>query len=85
MENNYCIEKEWLIFKPSFNDVLINYYDVINKYKKIMFSIYDEPLIAIKTNNEYKNEYRNNNIENVFNKKIDLSILLFLYSFKCWI
>ena len=73
MENNYWIIDEWLIFKPSFNEDLTNYYDVINKYEKIMFSNYNDPLIAIKTNNEWNREYLNNYIESDFNQKIDLS------------
>jgi hypothetical protein len=71
MENNYWIVDEWLIFKPDFNDELDDYYNIINKYKKVMFSNYVEPLIAIKTNNIYAggNKYVRNN----FNQKIDLS------------
>ena len=38
MENNYWIVDEWLIFKPDFNENLDEYYDVINKYEKVMFS-----------------------------------------------
>ena len=62
MENNYWIEDELLIFKPSFNDDLKKNYNIINKYKKIMFSNYNEPLIAIKTNNKYDNIYEDNYI-----------------------
>ena len=50
MENNYWIVDDWLIFKPEFNEELDKYYGIINKYKKIMFSNYTNPLIAIKTN-----------------------------------
>ena len=57
MENNYWIVENRLIFKPNFNEDLTNYYDIINKYKKIMFSNYDEPLIAIETNNKYDLKY----------------------------
>ena len=39
MENNYWIEEDLLIFKPDFNEELTNYYDLINKYNKIIFSI----------------------------------------------
>jgi len=73
MENNYWVKDEWLIFKPSFNEDLLNYYNIINKYKKIMFSNYNDPLIAIKTNNKYESEYNYNYIENNFNQEIDLS------------
>ena len=73
MSNKYWIIDEWLIFKPSFNEDLTNYYDVINKYKKIIFSNYNDPLITIKTNNKYKSNYENNYVENNFNKEIDLS------------
>ena len=72
MKNNYWIVDEWLIFKPNFNEELTNYYDIINKYKKVIFSNYDDPLIAIETNNNYKYKYKNNYIKSNFNKKTDL-------------
>jgi len=73
MENNYWIVDDLLIFKPYFNEELTEYYDIINKYKKIIFSHYNDPLIAIETNNFYKGEYENNYVESEFNQKIDLS------------
>jgi len=60
MENNYWIVNKWLIFKPEFNEELTNYYEIINKYKKGIFSNYNEPLIAIEINNEYSKKYKNN-------------------------
>jgi hypothetical protein len=57
MENNYWIVDDWLIFKPKFNEKLDEYYDIINKYKKLMFSNYNDPLIAIETNNKFKDKY----------------------------
>jgi hypothetical protein len=69
MEDNYLItDDEWLIFKPEFNEPLDNYYDVINKYPKIIFS---EPEISIidKTEN-YNTKYI---VHNRFNKNIDLT------------
>ena len=71
MENNYWIVDDLLIFKPVFNEELTNYYDVINKYKKIIFSDYNEPLIAIETINRWIN--KDNFIRCKFNKEIDLS------------
>src|SRR6056300_1588789 len=69
MEDNYWItDDECLIFKPEFNEPLDNYYDIINKYNKIMFSNYNEPSFAIKTNNLYINKHNN-----IFVQKIDLS------------
>ena len=47
MTNNYWIKDGGLIFKPSFNEELTNYYDVINKYNKVMFSNYNVPVIII--------------------------------------
>ena len=47
MENSYGIEEDWVIFKPDFNEELTNYYDVINKYNKVMFSNYNVPAIII--------------------------------------
>jgi len=52
MESNFWIVNEWLIFKPEFNEELTYYYDIINKYKKVMFSNYNKPLIAIEINND---------------------------------
>ena len=72
MKNNYWIVDEWLIFKPEFNEKLTYYYDVINKYKKIMFSDYNDPLMAIETNNQYAVKYYGNYIESEFNQKINL-------------
>ena len=76
MENNYWIVDDWLIFKPKFNEELTDYYVIINQYKKIMFSDYNNPLISIETNNQYTDEYQTDtvfNIFNIFNKKMDLS------------
>jgi len=42
MENNYWIEDKLLIFKPDFNEEFINYYVILNKYKKVMFSNYNK-------------------------------------------
>ena len=86
MTHNYWIVDDCLIFKPEFNDKLDEYYNVINKYNKIMFSNYNDPLIAIKTNNEWNREYLNNYIESDFNQKIDLSnnINLTHLTFGCW-
>ena len=71
MTNNYWIVDDLLIFKPEFNDEFYDYYDMINKHSKIIFSNYNDPLIAIETNNNCKIEYDYNNSK--FNKKIDLS------------
>ena len=72
MENNYWIENEWLIFKPEFNEEMTNYYEIINKYKKVLFSNYNDPLIAIQKNNNYVYEYYNKHINSDFNKEIYL-------------
>jgi len=73
MENNYWIVDDLLIFKPKFNEELTNYYNIINKYNKIMFSNYNVPLIAIEINNKYNYEFKNNYSCCFFNKEIDLS------------
>ena len=73
MKNNYWIEDKLLIFKPEFNEELINYYDIINKYKKVMFSNYNEPLIAIKINNIPNIKCYEYYVNNKFNKEINLS------------
>ena len=68
----YWIVDDKLIFKPEFNEELDNYYDVISQYNTLIFSNYNYPLIAIKTNNKYNHEYRNNYKYSNFNKKIEL-------------
>jgi hypothetical protein len=73
MDNKYWIVDDFLIFKLVFDEELKNCYDLINKYKKIMFSNYNEPLIAIKTNNYYEDKYDKNYIGNIFNQLINLS------------
>ena len=72
MKNNYWIVDDWLIFKPKFNEELTDYYDIINQCKKIMFSNYDDPLILIETNNQYKYEYEKNYIKSEFNQEINV-------------
>jgi len=52
---------------------LSEYYNVINNYKKILFSNYNNPSIAIKTNNKYYYIYKNNYNRCNFNKKLNLS------------
>jgi hypothetical protein len=74
MENNYWIIDDWLIFKPEFNKKLDEYYNIINKYSKIMFSNYDEPLIYLfETNNKIIMINYNNYFKAIFNNEIDLS------------
>jgi len=70
MENNYWIVDDWLIFKPEFNDKLDEYYDMINKYNKIIFSNYNEHLIEIETNNRWIKNYF---LYSIFNQEINLS------------
>ena len=72
MDENYWIVDNWLIFKPEFNEELNEYYDIINKYSKIIFSNYNKPLIVIETNNKWNKEYNYIYIPCEFNKKIDL-------------
>ena len=73
MKNNYWIVNELLIFKPEFNEELTNYYEIINKYEKIMFSNYNNYLIAIKINNKFSKKYYDYYVKSKFNKEIDLS------------
>ena len=73
MENNYWIVDDLIIFKSEFNEELIDYYDIISKYSKIIFSNYNDMSIAIETNNNYEKKYKNKYVKSKFNKKIDLS------------
>ena len=48
------------------------YYYIINKYKKVIFSNYNDHLIAIKPNNVCEYTYYNNYVWNKFNQEINL-------------
>ncbi len=54
MELPYWIVNNKLIFKPEFNEELDDYYDVISQYNTLIFSNYNDSLVALKTNNKYK-------------------------------
>lgn len=73
--------EESIIFKPNFNKELDEYYVIINKYKKLYFSNYNDPLMAIKENKLkfenfiYFRELKRQKLDlfcEGFNKKIDL-------------
>jgi hypothetical protein len=70
--NDYWICNDAIIFTPNFNSKLINYTDILNKYNKLIFSNYDDPLICIETNNKYKEIYHTNYEENIFNQLINI-------------
>ena len=46
----YWIIDNKLIFKPDFNDELDNYYDIMSQHNELIFSNYNNPETAIKTN-----------------------------------
>jgi hypothetical protein len=55
--NDYWILDDTIIFKPEFNSSLDNYVEIISKYKKLIFSNYDNLDIVNKTNNILTDEY----------------------------
>jgi len=72
--DSYWIIEDTLIFKPTFNESLDNYVKNILKYKKIIFSNYIEPKIAIETNNIYENKYKNKFKKSLFNQPLEKSL-----------
>ena len=57
MEVPYWIIADTIILKPDFSHSLNEYAKIIIQYKKIIFSNYNEPKIAIETNNNYDKKY----------------------------
>ena len=53
----YWIYEDYFIFKPEFNDKLNIYHNLILKYKKLIFSNYDDYKICIESNNKYLSKY----------------------------
>ena len=74
MGNNYWIYENYFIFKPKFNGKIDNYIPIIKKYKKLIFSDYDDYEICIKTNNKYENKYSKNYKYSKFNKPLSNSL-----------
>ena len=71
MEEPYWIIADTIIFKPEFNYSLNKYVEIISQYKKIIFSNYDEPEIAIKKNNiNYYYKYNNIMNKSLFNQPL---------------
>ena len=70
MKKPYWIITDTIIFKPEFSHSLNKYVKKISlsKYKKIIFSNYTKPEIAIETNNNYNFEYNNIMMFSSFNQ-----------------
>jgi hypothetical protein len=89
MEQPYWIISDTIIFKPEFNETLDKYIEIISQYPKLIFSNYNDPKIAIKTNNVYDGEYRyfcnyslfNQPLGNSLSNLINLEQLTFGYKF----
>lgn len=81
MNKEYWIIDDKLIFKPEFNKELYSYYDVISQHNTLIFSNYDNPEMAIKTNNKNTNDYRKKYKYSKFNKKIKLTGKVIYLSF----
>jgi hypothetical protein len=48
VENNYWTYDDYFIFKPEFNGSITNYLNILIKYKKLIFSDFDQK-VDIKT------------------------------------
>ena len=75
MEEPYWIIADTIIFKPEFSHSLNEYVEIISQYKKIIFSNYNDPKIAIETNNNYDNKYNNIWNKSKFNQPLSDSLL----------
>ena len=71
---NYWIYKDSIIFRPKYNKPLCNYIEIIKKYKKIIFSNYDDLEICIETNNIDINKYDINYVRSRFNHPLKNSL-----------
>ncbi len=80
--NDYWIVDYKLIFKPGFKGKLSDYDDLISKYNTLIFSIYNDVNICIKTNNQYIPDYKEFSLFfKDFNEKINLPINITHLSF----
>jgi hypothetical protein len=76
---DYWVCDDVLIFKPYFNGELLKYSEILNKYNKLIFSNYSDPLVYIETNNEHNEKYQKNYSKynpNKFNKSVILPFQL---------
>ena len=89
--NDYCICKDSIMFKPKFDKPLDIYVEVIKKYKKLIFSNYNDFDIYVKTNNKFISKYTikfirskfNQPLENSLSNLINLTHLTFGFDFNC--
>jgi hypothetical protein len=69
-EDNYWIYNDCFIFKPSFNKSLINYIKIIKKYKRLIFSNFDDLKTCIETKSDNERFIEYNNTYSQFNQPI---------------
>ena len=71
----YWIIDDAIIFKPTFNESLDDYSDIISNYRILIFSNYNDPYIAIKNGNMYNIKKIHLYVESSFNLSLDNSLL----------
>jgi len=77
MDPPYWIVDDAIIFKPQFNSCLDDHKQIISNYKRLIFSDYNDPHVALETNNKYDDdEYANHNIHYAsrFNQPLNNSL-----------
>ena len=67
----YWISNTSIIFKPKFNEPLVNYIQIISQHNKLIFSNYDNLDIYLEINNEYDEKHYNSHKGSQFNKELN--------------
>ena len=71
MEPQYWIVDSAIIFKPSFNECLDDYIDIMSNCRILIFSNYNDPHIALKNNNSCYHNDNDSYIESSFDQCLD--------------
>lgn len=70
---NYWIFDKKFVFKPGFNEILIDeYYEVMTNCDTLVFANYLNPYVSIETNNQYLNKHHDKWIGSKFNQSFNL-------------
>ena len=75
MEDPYWIVDDAIIFKPSFNECLDNYVDIISKHPILIFSNYNDPNISLKNKNLFSLKDDISYKGSLFDQHLDNSLL----------
>ena len=77
--NPYWIVDDAIIFKPSFNECLDDYTQIISNYKVLYFSNHTDPLIALKNKNNPCLTNNESNIWSLFDQPLGNSLSNLVY------